>query len=343
MHITDAIKFLADNKNLSSEQMELVMRSIMSGEASPIQVSGFLVALAIKGETTTEICSAAQVMRDLCRKVELTQRSAIDIVGTGGDGASLFNVSTAASIVVAAGGGVVAKHGNRSVTSSSGSADLLEQAGVNLDLTPEQVLRCIEEVGVGFMFAVNHHPAMKYAAKPRKELKLRTIFNILGPLSNPASPSYMLVGVYDKKLLEVYASVLCKLGVKRAFVVRGDDGLDELSIFSTTRVMEVRDGVIKAFTLAPESFGLKRIRNQATSGLVVSSPEESLDVIKKAFNGRHNPAADMIAMNAGAAFYIMGVTPTMKQGVMMAQDIIGGGLALAKLEELILFTQVFKQ
>lgn len=340
MDICRAIDRLIKKKDLSSESMEAVMRHIMTGEATPAQIAGFLVALRIKGQTATEITAAAQVMRDLCNKVELNVEPVVDIVGTGGDGASLFNVSTASSFVVAAAGGYVAKHGNRSVTSSSGSADLLEAAGVNLDLTADEVARCIEEVGVGFMFAVNHHPAMKYAIGPRKELKIRTIFNVLGPLTNPAAAPHMLVGVYDKSLLDVYARVLLSLKIKHALVVRGDDGLDELSIAKTSRIVEIRNGTLRPFTLAPESVGLKRARD--LSSLVVSSAQESLDMIKAAFKGEHAIANDMVALNAGAAIYVAGLARNIKEGVKLAQDAMGSGMALAKMQELVSFSDVYK-
>ncbi|MEM8594289.1 MAG: anthranilate phosphoribosyltransferase [Pseudomonadota bacterium] len=341
MDIYGAIDQLIKKKHLSLENMKSVMRSIMSGDATPAQIGAFLIALRIKGETSEEVLGAASIMREFATPVSLSVSPVLDIVGTGGDGASIFNVSTASCFVAAAAGAHVAKHGNRSVTSSSGSADLLEAAGVNLSLSSEQVQACIEKVGFGFMYAINHHPAMKYAASVRKELKIRTIFNVLGPLTNPASAPHMLVGVYDKSLLRMYAEVLRELNIKHALIVRSDDGLDELSIATTSQLLEVKDGTIREFTIAPESVGLKRARS--LNDLVVSSPQESLEMITKAFKGQHHQAQDMIALNSGAALYTAGLAKSIKQGVALAQDTIGSGMALAKLEELSSFSQVYAQ
>jgi anthranilate phosphoribosyltransferase len=279
------------------------------------------------------------VMRELMKPVTLHTDNVVDIVGTGGDGANLFNVSTAASFVVAAAGGHVAKHGNRGVSSSSGSADLFAVAGIHLDLDAEQVARCIEEVGVGFMFAPNHHPAMRYAVGPRREMGVRTLFNILGPLTNPAGAPNQLLGVYAVELVPLMAEVLRRLGSRHVLVVHAEDGLDEISLAAPTRVAELREGEITEYVITPESLGIER---QALDPLRVQSAEDSLRLVEKALVGE-GPAADIVSLNAGAALYVADVADSLKEGVAMAQDAQASKLPLEKLKELANFTRVFLQ
>jgi anthranilate phosphoribosyltransferase len=337
VNIQQAIAKVINHQNLTTEEMTSVMRQLMSGGATEAQIGGFLVALRMKGESIDEIVGAVQVMRELASKVDVNQEHLIDTCGTGGDGADLFNISTAASFVVAAAGGRVAKHGNRSVSSSSGSSDVLEKSGLPLDLTPEQVARCIDEVGIGFMFAVNHHSAMKYAIGPRKELAQRTIFNMLGPMTNPASVKRQVIGVFNADLCALFAQVLQRLGSEHVLVVHAQDGLDEISLATETHVAELKDGEISEYSIKPEDFG---IESQSLIGLSVESSEESLALIKAALKkgqketGQAEKAADIIALNAGAAIYVSGVADSLKQGVAMAEDMIASGLAWEKLQEL---------
>ncbi|MGM0594159.1 MAG: anthranilate phosphoribosyltransferase, partial [Pseudomonadota bacterium] len=289
MDMQTAIRKVTEGENLSSEQMQQAMRLIMTGQASDAQIGGFLIGLRMKGETVDEIAAAAGVMRELASGVEVAGDHVVDIVGTGGDGSNTFNISTASTFVVAAAGGTVAKHGNRSVSSKSGAADLLEAAGVKLDLSPEQVARCIAEVGVGFMFAPMHHSAMKHAIGPRKEMGVRTIFNILGPLTNPAGAPNQLLGVYSEALVEPLAQVLQKLGSNHVLVVRSDDGMDEISIGAPTRVAELKNGSIDTYTVQPEDFGLKRAD---ISALAVEDAAQSLTVVKRVLGGEPGPARD---------------------------------------------------
>lgn len=343
MHIKEALALVVEGMSLQQAQMAAVMRQIMTGEATAAQIGGFLVALKIKGETIDEIAGAVQVMRELATPVVIAPGRAplVDTCGTGGDGSPLFNVSTAAAFVVAAAGGRVAKHGNRSITSVSGSADVLEAAGVNLGLKPEQVARCVEQLGVGFMFAQAHHSAMKHAIGPRKELGLRTIFNILGPMTNPAGVKRQVLGVYSRDLCNPLAQVLGRLGSEHVLVVNADDGLDEISLAAPTHVAQWKDGVLSEFTLAPEDFGIER---QSLGGLNVGSAAESLSLIKDALGKRATErgraAADMIALNAGAAVYVSGLADSLAQGIVMAEDTIATGLALEKLTDLAEMSQV---
>ncbi|RUR33983.1 anthranilate phosphoribosyltransferase [Vreelandella andesensis] len=338
MQMRDAINAVMRREDLSFDAMHTLMRQIMTGEASEAQIGGLLVGLAMKGESAVEISAAAQVMRDLMKRVELQTDNVVDIVGTGGDGANLFNVSTAASFVAAAGGAHVAKHGNRSVSSSSGSADLFDIAGIYLDLKPEQVARCIEQVGVGFMFAPNHHPAMRYAIGPRREMGVRTLFNILGPLTNPASAPNQVLGVYSLELVPLMAEVLRKLGSRHVLVVHSEDGLDEISLAAPTRVAELQNGEITEYTITPEELGIER---QSLAPLKANSAEDSLRLVKAALSGE-GAAADIVALNAGAALYCSGVADSLKEGVMVAQDAQASKLPLEKLRELSHFTSVFK-
>jgi len=346
MNIQSAINAAIEQQDLSESDMIAVMRTIMTGEATSAQIAGFLVALRIKGETVTEIAAAASVMRELATKVEVSGDHLVDIVGTGGDGARLFNVSTASTFVAAAAGCQVAKHGNRSVSSSSGAADVLEAAAVRLDINAEQVARCIDQVGVGFMFAQNHHGAMKYAIGPRKELGTRTLFNVLGPITNPAGVKNQLLGVYSRDLVRPIADVLNALGSDHVMVVHSADGLDEISIAGDTYVAELKNGVVTEYTVSPTQVG---IEITSIDDLSVADAAESLQLIKSVlgktngqFSAREQAAADIIAINAGAAIYVAGCASDWQQGVVMAQDIIASGTALEKMKELADFTDLLK-
>lgn len=343
MNIQEALALVVEQKNLSQIDMASVMRQIMTGEASEAQIGGFLVALRMKGETVDEITGAAQVMRELATPVSIQADTLVDTCGTGGDGAHLFNVSTAASFVVAACGGQVAKHGNRSISSSTGSADVLEAAGVHLDISPEQVAACVETVGVGFMFAPAHHSAMKHAIGPRKQLAMRTIFNMLGPMTNPAGVKHQVIGVFSERLCRPMAEVLRKLGSEHVMVVHASDGLDEFTLSGSTHVAELKNGEITEFTVSPEDVGLTTVDLE---GLSVASAEESLALINDALGQRGNPvshkAGDIIAFNAGAAVYVAGIASSLEEGVRMAEDAIGSGLAKAKIQELASFTECQK-
>lgn len=339
MDMKAALDRVTRHENLTREEMHAVMQLIMTGEATQAQMGGFLVGLRMKGETVDEITAAAEVMRSLATPVTIKSDQLVDIVGTGGDGANLFNVSTCTSFVVAAAGGQVAKHGNRSVSSSSGSADVLEAAGVNLNITPAEVARCVQELGVGFMFAPAHHSAMKHAVGPRKEMGVRTLFNILGPLTNPAGAQHQLLGVYTPELVKPLAEVLDKLTLKHALVVSAEDGLDEISIAAATRVAECRDGQILEYTIQPEDFGLER---QSLDSLKVATAQESLELIRKVLNNEQGPALNMVLLNAGAALYAADIADSIIEGVALAQDAIASGQAAEKLKALVNFTQAMK-
>ncbi|MDX1458793.1 MAG: anthranilate phosphoribosyltransferase, partial [Marinobacter sp.] len=323
-------------------EMRDVMSIVMKGEATDAQIGALLMGLRIKSETIEEITGATEVMRELATGVTVKAQPLVDIVGTGGDGANLFNVSSAATFVVAAAGGYVAKHGNRAVSSKSGSADLLEKAGINLNMTPDQVARCVEQIGVGFMFAPAHHGAMKHAIGPRRELGMRTIFNILGPMTNPAGVKRQLIGVFTRELCRPMAEVLKTLGSEHIMVVHSKDGLDEISLASETYVAELKNGEISEYSIKPEELG---IQSQSLVGLDVTTSEESLNLIRAAFGRGHDDMAekarDMIALNAGAAIYVAGLADTIKDGVEMALDAIGSGLAAGKLSELADFSHCF--
>ncbi|CCG96873.1 anthranilate phosphoribosyltransferase [Marinobacter nauticus] len=342
MDMKQALNRIASNLDLSRDEMKDVMRIVMNGEATDAQIGAFLMGLRLKSETIDEITGATEVMRELATKVSINASPLVDIVGTGGDGANLFNVSSASSFVVAAAGGFVAKHGNRGVSSKSGSADLIEKAGINLDMKPEEVARCVEQIGVGFMFAPAHHGAMKHAIGPRRELGCRTIFNILGPMTNPAGVTRQLIGVFTRELCRPMAEVMQRLGAEHIMVVCSKDGLDEISLATVTHVAELKDGEITEYDLTPEDLGLK---SQSLVGLTVDSSDESLKLIKAAFGRNHDEttekARDMIALNAGAAIYVAGLAKTAKEGVDMALDAMGSGLAAGKMSELADFSQCF--
>ena len=338
MNIQDAIDRVVNKRDLEGSEMQSVMREIMQGEATPAQIGGFLVGLRMKGETVTEIAAAAEVMRSMADKVEIDCPNLVDVVGTGGDGSHTFNISTAASFVVAAAGARVAKHGNRSASSKSGSADLLELAGANLDLTPPQVAECINATGIGFMFAPRHHGAMRHAIGPRRELGTRTIFNMLGPLTNPAGVKNQLVGVYAADLVRTVAEVLQRLGSEHVLVVHSEDGLDELSIAAMTGVAELKDGNLSEYRISPEDFGLKR---NSLDDIRVTSVRDSLELVNTVLDNQAGTARDIVCLNAGAAIYAAGVAETLNEGVEKAQAVIAAGTAKQKFNEFIGYTRKF--
>jgi len=330
--IKDAIGNIVNHKDLRSEEMQAVMQQIMTGHATPTQIGGFLAAMRAKGETVEEITAAARVMRELAMPVKVNVQYLVDTCGTGGDGRHIFNVSTAAAFVVAAAGGRVAKHGNRSMSSKSGSADLLEAMGIPLELPPGRVAELIDRIGIGFMFAPAHHPAARYAALPRRELGTRTLFNLLGPLTNPAGAPNQLLGVFAERWVEPLAKVLKSLGSTHVLVVHSEDGLDEISLAAPTRVSELKDGTVVNYTLNPEEFGIPR---QPLDALEVDSPQASLKLVQEALAGRPGPALDILLLNAGAAIYAANVAPTLTEGVDRARRAIEEGAAVRKVEELI--------
>ena len=324
MDITTAIASVIDRRDLTAEEMKSVMRAIMTGQATPAQIGGFLVGLRMKGETVDEIAAAAGVMRELATAVDVSGPHLVDTCGTGGDGASTFNISTASAIVTAAAGGRVAKHGNRSVSSSSGSADVLEAAGVKLDLGPEQVAACIDKVGVGFLFAPQHHSAMKHAIGPRKEMRVRTLFNLLGPLTNPAGAPNQVLGVFSHDWVEPLANVLKQLGSEHVLVVHAEDGLDEISIAAPTYVAELRDGKVSTYTVTPEELGVQRA---GLESIAVKDAADSLAMLQSVFDNQAGPARDIVCLNAGAAIYAAGLAETLRQGVERAAVVIASGAA----------------
>jgi len=336
MDIKAIIARLVDGETLTESDSQALFTAMMCGEATPAQIGAILAALRLRGETVPEITGAAKAMRALSTQVTVSAEHLIDTCGTGGDGASTFNISTAVAFVVAAVGGRVAKHGNRSVSSRSGSADLLEAAGLKLDMTPDEVGRAIDTVGVGFLFAPHHHGAMKHAVGPRKELGVRTIFNLLGPLTNPANAPNQLMGVFSVDWVEPIAQVLQSLGSQHVMVVSAEDGLDEISISGPTQVAELRDGEIHCYSITPEQFGMVHADLKT---LRVESTDESLRVIRSVFNNEPGPALDIVLLNAGAAIYVSGIAQSIDEGIEMAQDAIGSGLAGEKLKDLISFSE----
>jgi anthranilate phosphoribosyltransferase len=356
MEIQQALARLVAGEDLAREDMAAVMGVVMSGGATEAQVGGLLVALRMKGETAAEIAGAAEVMRELATPVAVTAPNPVDLVGTGGDGANLFNVSTAATFVVAAAGGHVAKHGNRSVSSTSGSSDVLEILGAPLDLSPAQVGRAVDEVGVGFMFAPAHHSAMRHAIGPRRELGMRTLFNVLGPLTNPAGVRRQVLGVFSADLCPLLVEVLQELGSEHVMVLHSEDGLDEISLAAPTLVSELRDGLISSYRIHPGDFGLEP---QSLDGLSVQSSDESARLIRAALGGRGGRggrggkggegderarrAGSLIALNAGACIYVAGIVATLADGVAMAEDLVASGQAGEKLREFVTFTQLMRE
>ena len=322
-------------QDLTATEMEAAMDSIMQGEATPAQIAGFIVALRMKGETVDELAAAARVMRKLSSKVDLGQQDLVDTCGTGGDGQKTFNISTASAIVAASAGVKIAKHGNRSVSSKTGSADVLETLGVRLDITPEVIANCVRQVGIGFMFAPMHHSCMKHAIGPRKELAVRTLFNLLGPLTNPAGAKRQVLGVFDDVWLEPLAKVLDTLGSEHCLVVHADDGLDEISISAATQVCELKHGEITRFQIQPEDFGLQRADANA---IRVEDAAQSAQIIRAIFAGEQGPAADIVSLNAGAAIYIAKQAPSLAAGVEVAASQLQSGAAAKTLAALIEFT-----
>jgi anthranilate phosphoribosyltransferase len=338
MDMPSAIRAVTERRDLSAEEMVEVMRTIMTGGATSAQIGGFLVGLRMKGETVEEIAAAAQVMRELVSRVEVGGPHLVDTCGTGGDARGTFNVSTCSAFVVAAAGARVAKHGNRSVSSRSGSADVLEAAGVNLNLTPGQVTQCVERIGVGFMFAPLHHGAMKHAIGPRREMGVRTIFNLLGPLTNPAGAPNQVIGVFSAQWLEPLALVLARLGSRHVMVVHGEDVIDEISIGAPTQVAELKDGTVRCYSLTPEQFGMRRTEIEA---LVVKDAQESLTLLRAVLADTPGPARDIVLLNAGAAIYVAGLAESVEQGIEKARMAISSGAAQQKLEALATLTNEF--
>ncbi|HEC27105.1 MAG TPA: anthranilate phosphoribosyltransferase [Gammaproteobacteria bacterium] len=339
MDMQSAIQHVISGKNLAASEMRHVMWLIMTGEATPAQIGGFLIGLRCKGETVEEIAAAAEVMRGLAAHVNVTPDHLVDTCGTGGDSSGTFNVSTTSALVVAAAGGRVAKHGNRSISSNSGSADVLEAAGVRLDLTPEQVAECVNEIGVGFMFAPLHHSAMKHAIGPRREMGVRTIFNVLGPLTNPAGAPNQVLGVFAKDLLEPLAEVLAKLGSRHVLVVHGEDGMDEISISAPTYVAELHDSAISTYTLTPEQFGMT---TQPVETIKVEGVESSLQMMRDVLANVDGASRDIVALNAGAAIYAAGLADEMDAGVERALQVLASGAAAERLQQLVSITNQFQ-
>ena len=332
MDLPAANRVLAAGTDLTRHEMQSVMTKIMSGEATDAQIGAFLTALMIKGESVEELVGAATIMRELSSKVETKSDKIVDSVGTGGDGARLFNVSTASALVASAAGASMAKHGNRAATGNSGSADVLETAGVNISISPEQVGKCIDQCGIGFMLAPAHHSAMRFAIGPRKEIGIRTIFNLLGPLTNPANARYQLAGVFSQDWVRPLAEVYAQLGSIHTLVVSSDDGLDEISIAAATKVAEYRDGVFSEYVIEPEQFGIKR---SELDTIMVSDSAQSLNMIKRALGGETGPVFDMIALNAGATIYAGDLVESLEKGVDQAREILASGAGLGKLDHLV--------
>jgi anthranilate phosphoribosyltransferase len=339
MAITDseALTRVIEHREIFHDEMLHLMRRIMGGEMSPVMMSALLVGLRVKKETIGEISAAAQVMREFSTKVEVPDRAQlVDIVGTGGDGSHTFNISTCSMFVAAAAGARVSKHGNRSVSSKSGSADVLEALGVNLMLPPEAIARCIADTGIGFMFAPNHHPAMKNVAPVRRELGVRTIFNILGPLTNPAGAPNILMGVFHPDLVGIQVRALQRLGAEHALVVYGRDGMDEVSLGAATMVGELKDGKVTEYEIHPEDFGLAMASNRA---LKVETPQQSEALLRAVLAGEPGPARDIVVLNAGVALYAANVTASISDGIAHAREALASGKAQAKMEQFVARTK----
>ncbi|MEE0726963.1 MAG: anthranilate phosphoribosyltransferase [Clostridium saudiense] len=332
--IKEAIIKLSNKQDIGYNMAKEVMNEIMSGKASDIQKSAYLTALSMKGETIGEITASAEEMRNHCIKL-LHDKDVLEIVGTGGDGSNSFNISTTSSIVIAAGGVPVAKHGNRAASSKCGAADVLEALGVNITISPEKSTELLNKIGICFLFAKNYHIAMKYVAPVRKELGIRTVFNVLGPLSNPAGANIELMGVYDEELVEPLARVLDNLGVKRALVVYGEDKLDEISMSAATKVCEIKNGKFYSYKIRPEDFGFERCNKEE---LVGGSPNENAEITLSILNGVKGAKRNAVVLNAGAALYLGGKADSIKDGVRLAEDIIDSGKAKKKLEDFIKFS-----
>jgi len=334
----EALQRTIEHREIFHDEMLKIMRMIMNGELSPVMTAALITGLRVKKETIGEITAAAQVMREFSMKVTVANpQNLVDIVGTGGDGSHTFNISTCSMFVAAAAGAKTAKHGGRSVSSKSGSADVLESLGVNINLSPERIAQCIEDTGIGFMFAPNHHPAMKNVAPVRKELGVRTIFNILGPLTNPAGAPHILMGVFHPDLVGIQIRALQRLGADHALVVYGRDGMDEVSLGAATLVGELKNGHITEYEIHPEDFGMPMASNRA---LKVETPEQSMAMLKSVLDNEPGAARDIVILNAGAALYAANVTPSIKSGVELARSVIASGAAKSKLAQFVAFTQM---
>lgn len=334
----EALQRTIEHREIFHDEMLHLMRQIMQGEVSPVMVAAIVTGLRVKKETVGEISAAAQVMREFATPVQVADRShLVDVVGTGGDGAHTFNISTCSMFVAAAAGARVAKHGNRSISSKSGAADVLEALGVNIHLSPEQIARCLEATGMGFMFAPNHHPAMKNVAAVRKEMGVKTLFNILGPLTNPAGAPNILMGVFHPDLVGIQVRVLQRLGAEHAVVVYGRDGMDEVSLGAATMVGELVNGEIREYEIHPEDFGLSMMSNRA---IKVETPQQSLAMLQGVLNNQPGAARDIVILNAGVTLYAAGVAASMQAGIERARTAIESGAAKAKLDALLAFTAV---
>ena len=329
----EALQRTIEHREIFHDEMLHLMRMIMSGALSPVMTASIITGLRVKKETIGEITAAAQVMREFSTKVHVPDSThLVDIVGTGGDGANTFNISTCSMFVAAAAGAKVSKHGGRGVSSKSGSADVMEALGIHINLSPDAIARCIAEVGIGFMFAPNHHPAMKNVAPVRKELGVRTIFNILGPLTNPANAPHILMGVFHADLVGIQVRALQRLGAEHALVVYGRDGMDEVSLGAATLVGELKNGQITEYEIHPEDFGLPMASNRA---LKVETPEQSRDMLISVLKGEAGAAQDIVCLNAGAALYAANVASSIAEGLHQARAAIASGAALARLEQLV--------
>ena len=334
--IKDVLAKLADRTNLSAQEAEEVMAEIMAGSATPAQIAAYLMGLRQKGETVDEIVGSARAMRSRAIRISVGAQIVVDTCGTGGDGAHTFNISTTAAFVVAGAGITVAKHGNRSISSKSGSADVLSALGVKIDLTPDRVADCIEEVGIGFLFAPLYHGAMKHCAGPRQEMGIRTLLNVLGPLTNPAGATHQVLGVYDAKLTEILGQVLLQLGSQHCFVLHGMDGLDEITLSDRTKVSEGKGGVVSSYFIAPEEYDLQRVSPKEFTG---GTPEDNARITKEILQGRKSPKRDIVCLNAAPAMVVGQKAKTLKEGFRLAQQTIDSGAAAGKLDRLIAYTR----
>lgn len=333
--IKEAISNIVKNQDLTESDMMTVMNEIMTGAATPGQIGAFITALRIKGETVNEITGAAKVMREKATKIQVKGKKVVDTCGTGGDEAMTFNISTAAAFVAAGAGLIVAKHGNKSVSSKSGSADVLKALGVNIDTKVERIEECLNKIGIGFLFAPMLHGAMQYAAPVRREIGIRTIFNILGPLTNPAGARHQVIGVYDDSLTDIIGKVLINLGAEHAFIVRGEDGLDEITLTDATKITEIKNGLIKTYHIKPEDYGFKRCKPEELKG---GSPELNAEILLAILKGKKGIARDIVLLNAAAAIIVGGITNSIEEGISIASGAIDSGAALEKLNRLIEIT-----
>ncbi len=338
--IKNAIAKLVNGEDLTFEESYFTMRQIMSGEADQAQIAGFLVGLRMKGETPHEIAGCAKAMIEKAVKIDFNDENLIDTCGTGGDEVGTFNISTASAIVASACGAKVAKHGNRAVSSKCGSADVLKELGVNIELSPQEAKKCLEEIGIAFIYAPLYHTAMKYAGPVRQALGIRTVFNILGPLTNPAQAKRQIIGVFSESLTEKIALVLKELGTKHALVVHGAGGIDEISISGHTKVSELKNGEVKTYEINPEDFGFKKWDLNLVLG---ADAKTNAEIIKKIFDGEKGPQRDIVLLNSGAAIYVSGLADSIQDGIKMAREAIDSGKAKKKLEELIRITNIFKK